>query len=131
MKVNKILIMPVFIVFVSLNIIFYLAKMQFVNWGIDISVLLIANSLIFILTLITFFNQQKALLNINPNVFIRSIMSGMMIKMFACMVAILIYWFLAKEKFSRPTVIAGMLMYLVYLAVEVKIVSKLNRQKNA
>lgn len=123
--------MPVFIVFVSLNIIFYLAKMQFVNWGIDISVLLIANSLIFILTLITFFNQQKALLNINPNVFIRSIMSGMMIKMFACMVAILIYWFLAKEKFSRPTVIAGMLMYLVYLAVEVKIVSKLNRQKNA
>ena len=123
--------MPVFIVFVSLNIIFYLAKMQFVNWGIDISVLLIANSLIFILTLITFFNQQKALLNINPNVFIRSIMSGMMIKMFACMVAILIYWFLAKEKFSRPTVIAGMLIYLIYLAVEVKMVTKLNRQKNA
>ena len=123
--------MPVFIVFISLNIIFYLAKMQFVNWGIDISVLLIANSLIFILTLITFFNQQKALLNINPNVFIRSIMSGMMIKMFACMVAILIYWFLAKEKFSRPTVIAGMLIYLIYLAVEVKMVTKLNRQKNA
>lgn len=123
--------MPVFIVFFGLNIIFYLAKMQFVKLGIDIPVLLIANSLIFILTLITFFNQQKALLNVNPNVFIRSIMSGMMIKMFACMVAILIYWFLAKEKFSRPTVIAGMLMYLVYLAVEVKMVTKLNRQKNA
>lgn len=123
--------MPVLIVFFVFDIIFFIAKVQFAKWGIETSVLLTANSLILILTLITLFIQQKALQNTNPNVFIRSIMAGMMIKMFACMIAIFVYYYLAKEKFSKPAVIGSLLMYFTYLIVEVKIVTKLNRQKNA
>lgn len=131
MKVKKNLIVPVLIVFFIFNAIFYLAKVQITKWGIDTSVLLVANWLILILTLITLFIQKRALLNKNPNVFIRSIMAGMMIKMFACMIAIFIYYYAAKEKFSKPAVITALLMYFIYLIVEVKMVTKLNKQKDA
>ncbi len=101
------------------------------KWSLDKDVLIIANSLFLILTLITFIIQQKALNNANPHVFVRSVMAGMMIKMFACLIAIFVYWFLMKEKFSKPTVIVAMILYFIYLAVEVRVVTKLNRQKNA
>ena len=58
-------------------------------------------------------------------------MAGMMIKMFVCIIAIFVYWLLMKEKFSKVTVIAGMFVYFIYLAVEVSLVTKLNKQKNA
>jgi Ca2+/Na+ antiporter len=93
--------------------------------------LIIANSLFVIITLITFFIQQKALKNSNPNVFFRSVMAGMMIKMFVCIIAIIIYWLVMQDKFSRATVFAAMLIYLIYLVIEVRLVTKLNRQKNA
>ena len=131
MKVKRNSLLPILSVFILFDLFFYMAKGQLVKWGLDTSVLIIANSLILILTLITFYIQQKALLDSNPNVFIRSIMAGMMIKMFACMIAIFVYWYVSQQKFSKPAVLVSMLMYVVYLVVEVKIVTKLNRQKNA
>ena len=101
------------------------------KYGIDNSVLIVANILFLVLTLITFFIQQKALQNANPNVFVRSVMAGMMIKMFACIIAIFVYWFVMKAKFSKATVIVAMVMYLIYLVAEVSLVTKLNRKKNA
>jgi len=101
------------------------------KWGLDDAVLIIANSLFLIINLITLFIQQKALLNTNPNVFIRSVMAGMMIKMFVCIIAIIFYWFIMGSAFSQASVFAGMLLYLIYLAVEVSLVNKLNKQKNA
>lgn len=130
MKFKRSFLLPLAVVFVLCNVCFIAAAALFTKWGIDSSILMIANSLFLILTLITFFVQQKALLNTNPNVFIRSVMAGMMIKMFSCIIAIIIYWFIMREKFSNPTVLAAMLIYLVYLAVEVTLVTKLNRKKN-
>ena len=118
-------------VFVLCNIVLVSTQLFLAKWQIDYAVLIIANSLFLLLNLITFYTQYKALQNSNPNVFIRSVMAGMMVKMFACMIAIIVYWFTMGEKFSRPTVFCAMLIYLVYLVVEVTLVTKLNRQKHA
>jgi len=131
MKVKRNSLLPLLLVFIILNGFFLSAKTLFVKWGIDNAVLIIANSLFLVLALITFFIQQKALLNSNPNVFIRSVMAGMMIKMFVCIIAIFIYWFVMRDKFSKGTVIASMFIYIIYLVAEVRMVTKLNRQKNA
>ena len=124
-------LLPLLSVFIICNGFFLSASNLLARWSMDRDMLIIANSLLFILTLITFFIQQKALLNSNPNVFVRSIMGGMMIKMFACIIALFIYWLLVKEKFSKTSVIAAMGIYLIYLAMEVRLVTKLNRQTNA
>ena len=131
MRVKRNFLLPLALVFIICNGFFISSKTWLNKWGIDNAVLIIANSLFLIITLVTFFIQQKALKNSNPNVFIRSVMAGMMIKMFVCIIAIIIYWFIMKDKFSRATVFVAMLLYLIYLAVEVSLVTKLNKQKNA
>lgn len=128
MKAQRDILLPLLLVFIICNGFFLLAKTLLVKWGIDGNVLIIANSLFLILSLITFLIQQKALRNSNPNVFIRSVMGGMMIKMFVCIITVFIYWLLMKDKFSKVTVFAAMILYLIYLAVEVRLVTKLNRQ---
>lgn len=128
MKAQRNILLPLLLVFIICNGFFLLAKTLLVKWGIDGNVLIIANSLFLILSLITFLIQQKALRNSNPNVFIRSVMGGMMIKMFVCIITVFIYWLLMKDKFSKVTVFAAMILYLIYLAVEVRLVTKLNRQ---
>jgi uncharacterized membrane protein len=131
MKAKRSLLLPLLLVFIICNGFFISAKTLLAKWGIDNGVLIIANSLFLLLALITFSIQQKALQNKNPNVFIRSVMAGMMIKMFTCIIAIFVYWLIAREKFSKASVIAALVVYLIYLAVEVKQVTKLNHQKNA
>ncbi len=131
MKAKRNLLLPLLLVFIICNGVFISAKTLLAKWGIDNGVLIIANSLFLLLALITFFIQQRALQNKNPNVFIRSVMAGMMIKMFTCIIAIFIYWFIMKDKFSKASVIAAMFVYLIYLVIEVMLITKLNRQKNA
>ncbi|MDB5280769.1 MAG: hypothetical protein JWR61_5724 [Ferruginibacter sp.] len=131
MKEKRKFLIPLLLLFIFCNGFFMSAKNLLAKWGVDNDVLIIANLLFCILTLITFYIQQKALQNANPNVFVRSVMGGMMIKMFACIIAVFVYWFTMKEKFSKPTVIAAMVIYFVYLATEVGMVMKLNRSKNA
>lgn len=130
MKAKRNVLLPLLLVFIICNGFFLSAKTLLVKWGIDGNVLIIANSLFLIVSLITFFMQQKALQNSNPHVFIRSVMGGMMVKMFVCIIAVFIYWLLMKDKFSKVTVFAAMILYLIYLAVEVRLVTKLNQQKN-
>jgi hypothetical protein len=74
--------------------------------------------------------QKRASRNTNPNVFVRSVMGGTMIKMAVCIVAIAIYAFAFKSSFSKMSVFASMFLYLIYLAVEVSLATKLNKPKN-
>jgi high-affinity Fe2+/Pb2+ permease len=75
--------------------------------------------------------QARALKNKNPNVFIRSVMGGMILKMFACIIAVFIYVQLSGADFNKRSIFTALCLYLVYLAVEVRSVMKLNRNKNA
>ena len=130
MKAQSKILLPLLTVFVICNGLLLTSSRFLAKQGVDQSVVLIANIVLFVITAATFFMQQKALKNSNPNVFFRSVMASMMLKMFACIVAILVYRLIADAQFNRANVFAGMLIYLIYLVVEVNLVSKLNRQKN-
>ncbi len=122
---------PLFIIFILLTILFISIKSMLEKYGLDRNVLLIANVLFFILGIITFIIQQKALQNSNPNVFIRSVMSVMMMKMFVCILAVLIYVLSMRDSYSTSSIFASVFLYFVYLMVEVSVLIKLNNQKNA
>ncbi len=98
--------------------------------NIDWTVLLWANIIFFILYLLIFLYQKKALQHANPNVFIRSIMGGMMAKMFITVIAVFAYVFLLGDDYNKKAVFISLLMYLLYLAVEVYSLMKLLRKKN-
>ena len=55
----------------------------------------------------------------------------MIIKVFACVIAIVAYYFISGAAFNKPAVYLSMVIYIVYLVVEVRTIMKLNKTKNA
>jgi hypothetical protein len=99
--------------------------------NIDVEVLQGANAILYILSLITLNLQIKAMKNTNPNVFIRSVMGSMMIKMFIVVAIVFAYTILSGDHFNKRGIFISLFLYLLYLAVEVYALMKLNQQKNA
>ena len=124
-------VLPFILIFIVFNNFFLFSKDFLAKWGLDNLVLIIANSLFFVIHVLAYAMQKRALKNANPNVFIRSVMAGMMIKMAICIIAVMIYALAFKNNFSKYSVFAAVFLYFIYLAVEVRAATKLNKQKNA
>ena len=131
MNPRKKIIVPLIALFIVFSGLITASKTLLARWGMDYNVLMIANALFFIISLIAFFMQQRALNNSNPHVFVRSVMAGMLIKMMVCITAVIVYRLVAGSHVSKVSVFAAMFLYLLYLAVEVAVITQLNKQKNA
>ena len=124
------IISPLFLVFTLTILVLYAIRGILAQWGIDTTILNIANGIFFLLSLLTFIMQRKALENSNPNVFVRSVMGGMLIKMFVTISVVIVYRLIAGNSVSKVSVFSAMFLYLLYLGVEVAVITKLNRKKN-
>ncbi len=122
---------PVIIVFLAAVIFRESAASWLEKMNVSVIVFSVGNLLLLLLTLITIAFQWRALNNKNPNVFIRSIMSSMLIKMLAIAGGVVIYAKTSGNSFSKGGVFAVLILYLLYLAAEVFVVMKLNSRKNA
>ena len=123
-------LLPLFITFLVLTVIIISAKISYAK-GIDYTIVMAANCLFFLISLFVFRMQFVAMHNSNPNVFIRSVMGGMIIKVFGCIIAVVGYYFLSGKLFNKPAVYIAMVIYIIFLTVEVRTIMKLNKQKNA
>lgn len=125
-------VFPLIVTFLVLTVVAFAAKLFLSGrGGIDYSVLIGANCLFFLVSLLVFRLQYNAMHNSNPNVFVRSVMSGMIIKVFACIGAVIAYYFLSGKNFNKPAVYLSMIIYIIFLTVEVRTIMKLNKKKNA
>jgi hypothetical protein len=131
MKLTYKVLAPLLYTAVILILAIYFAKRNFAGMGINYEVIQGANILFFLISLFVFNMQYKAMFNKNPQVFIRSVMGGMLIKVFGCLIAVVAYYFISGTAFNKPAVYASMVMYIVYLVVEVRTIMKLNKTKNA
>lgn len=130
MKLFGKMLLPLLIIFIILTI-FILSATNFLHkYNIDANVLLGANFLFMTIGLLVFFIQKNALTNKNPNVFIRSVIAGMMIKMFSTVIAVLAYVVLIGQTYNKRAVFISLFMYLLYLTAEVVAISKANSKKN-
>ena len=123
--------LPLFITFFAITVFIFAGNFFLTNKGIDYAVVMIGNCLFFLISLFVFWMQYLAMYNSNPNVFIRSVMGGMLIKVFACVIAVIAYYFLSGHLFNKPAVYASMVIYIIFLVVEVRTIMKLNKTKNA
>ncbi len=124
-------IFPLVLLFIIINTFLLLMPAFFEKYGIDRDVLIITNTLLFLTNFAAFFLQKRALRNANPNVFVRSMMGSMMIKMVVLLGAFLVYVIMFGKTVNKPAIYISLFLYLLYLAVEVMIVMKLNKQKDA
>ena len=125
------ILLPLLALFLLLAIAIVVIGLIFPDSGVDYRVLMGANCIFFLASLVVFRMQRKAMENVNPHVFVRSVMAGVMIKMFICVIAVIIYVLLIGKAFNKPGVFIALVLYLVYLCVEVAVLMKLNKRKNA
>ena len=130
MKLFGKMLLPLLIIFIVLTIFILSATNLWQKYNIDANVLLGANFLFMGTGLLVFFIQKNALINKNPNVFIRSVIAGMMIKMFSTVLAVLAYVVLVGPTYNKKAVFISLFMYLIYLGAEVIAISKVNSNKN-
>ena len=103
---------------------------QHSNFHPNAGLLHAANIFWLALTLISMRMQINAMKHSNPNVFIRSVMGSMLLKMLIAAFALLAYYFINPGGFDEKSVILSLVYYLAYLTVEVSSMMKLNRSKN-
>jgi hypothetical protein len=123
-------IFPIIILFLIVNGALIAAKGLLVKYGVDTDVVRIGNLICFLLNIIVLLLQSKSLKNANPNVFIRAVMGGFAIKMLLSMIIVGVYITTAKPV-NKPGVYVSLVLYIVYMAVELATILKLNKKKNA
>lgn len=126
------LYLPLFIIFILTAVFFSVGTDAINKIGLkpDYKVLQAANVFWLLLSMLTLLMQKKALKNKNPNVFVRAVMGSMLMKMMAGALAVLIYFMVSQKAFNQHAVVIFLLLYVIYLAVEVKIIMKLNQSSH-
>jgi hypothetical protein len=122
---------PLIIVFVLITIFILTSTHTLETYKISSELLIGSNLFFFLLSILSISIQYKALSNKNPNVFIRSVMIGMILKMFSTAIAVVVYFFQSGAHFNKRGVFISLFFYLIYLATEVLTVMKLNKKSNA
>jgi hypothetical protein len=121
---------PVALLFILLNAFFISGRTMLHRWGADQEVLIIGNLLLFLITALSFFMASRGLSNSNPQVFIRAVYGGIMLKFFVCIIAALIYISMYKKDLNKPALFGCMGLYLVYTFLEVYVLTKKMKQKS-
>ena len=123
---------PVILLFVLLTAFFIVGRNLLEKWGADQGVLIIGNTLLFLITLTSFVMALKGLKNANPHAFVRSVYGSIMIKLFVAIIATFVYTATSKYQVNRPALFTCMGLYLVYTFIEVSVLTKeLKRTPNA
>lgn len=120
---------PLLILFVLVLLLGVLGTSLLNQFHLVPAVILIANLLLFLLGCVSYNLQKKAASNSNPHAFVRSVMSSMLLKMAVIVAFVAIYVVMNRTDFSKTSVVAAMVLYLVYLAVEVKLSMRYNQKK--
>ena len=126
---NRKIFLPVILVFVILNSLIIIFKTFLENNGFDRDFLIIANLLLFILSLAAFYLQRSAIQSGNPNVFVRSVYKAMLLKLFVCFIAVIAYAFVKKSNINKPALFTSMGIYIIYTSFEVAGLMKAARKK--
>ncbi len=123
---------PMILIFILLNAFFVAGKNMLARWGIDQEVVIVGNLILFIASLASFLLSRRSMKADNPNVFVRTMYTNFMLKLFVCVVTAFVYFKLSKPNINKPGLFVCMGLYIVYTVIEVASVTKLLRKrKNA
>jgi hypothetical protein len=120
---------PIAILFILLNAFFVTGKGLLEKWGVDQSVLIFGNLILFIVTAFSFFISRKGLTATNPHAFVRSVYGSVMIKFFVFAITAFIYIQTAKAAVNKSGIFICLGLYLVYTFMEVSVLTKLLKSK--
>ncbi|HTN07987.1 hypothetical protein [Agriterribacter sp.] len=122
--------LPSVFLFLILGALVVIFQRLLIQYGFNISVLLWGNAFLFGLSFISFLFQQKATKSASAQLFIRYFYIAFLVKLVLVAVVALVYAQTAA-KVNKVSIIACMLFYLVYTFLEISVLLKAGKQKNA
>ena len=120
---------PIAFLFVILSGFFVSGRSLLEKWGMDQTVLIIGNLILFAATSLSFWLGCRGLKTNNPQAIVRAVYGSFIVKFFMIAVAAFIYIMLAKKNVNKPALIVCMCLYIIYTFLEVRILLKLQREK--
>lgn len=124
-------IRPLVLFFLIVNALTVVGDKQIAAWGMKQDVLIVANILLFVFSLIGLLLQLNASKSPNPNAIVRAVMAGMGLKLIGFATALLIYLSIVGKDKSVYSIYAALGLYVVYTWMEVRLFLRQNPKKNA
>ncbi len=120
------------LIFVLLSAFFIAFRGILAEKGVDSTVLIAGNIILFLVGIFTIRNGLKAVDNPNPHVFVRAFYAGFIIRLFVCAIAAFLYIYINDGKVEKTSLFACMGIYILYNVVEVSALKNaLRNNKNA
>jgi len=126
---NRMPLFRILFFFILLNAIFISGKSFLEDHGFDLPALIGGNLILFGATVLSFLSAKRGLTAKNPQAFVRSIYLAIMLKLFICLIAAVIYIFMFRKNLNRPALFTCMGLYLVYTFIEVSVLTKMLKEK--
>lgn len=120
---------PVIGLFLLINLIIFIFFNSLKEYGFNVSFLIVANIVLFLLTFFGFYIQTRGVRSTNINAFIRGVYSSLLLKMFVIVGAILVYIVAMGGEVNKPSILTSLGIYLVYTFMEVVQLMKIARKK--
>ena len=124
------LFLPSGMLFLLLGALFVLFQQTLTGYGFSMQVLLWGNGFLFGLSVISFLLQQKAAKSASPQRIIRYFYLSFLVK-FILVAAVALVYAKTAAKVNRASVIACMVFYILYTFIEISMLLKAGKQKNA
>ena len=123
------LLYPITGLFVFVASMIQIGEQELIKYKFVPTVIMSANVLLFVVTLLGLFALINASKNPNPNVLVRTVMMAMGLRLLGIAVAVLLYMKLAGAGISPRSVYAGFVLYPLYTWLEIRLFLKLNVKK--
>lgn len=101
----------------------------FGQYGIDGTVVIVGNFILFLVSLFALIITQRSFQSENPQAFVRAIYSSFIIKFFVVAISAFIYIIVAKKTVSKPALMICAVLYIIYTAIETSKLLKLLKPK--
>ena len=93
--------------------------------GYDVGALIIANIVLAVLSLFSFFSIKKQTATGRAQAFVNGVYAATLLRLMVCLGGIFIYAYLNQGNLHRPTIFAMLGLYILYTAIETVAMSKM------
>ena len=94
-----------------------------------LTAVLYGNAWLFLVTALAYYFERKGVREANSHAFFRWIYTGMLLKMFLCIAAVLAYALADRAAITRGAVLAWLLFYIIYTGVEISMLLRESKQR--
>jgi len=117
-------LLPIVGVFIAISGIVSLSAGWLENHGVNSSLLLGGNVVLFLIFLLSTALQHQGMREASTHVFLRNVYGGILLKLFGCAMAAFIYIYLSRDTINKPALFGCMFLYILYSVVELRVVLK-------